>query len=59
MDLESAIQSEERENQVSYVNKYTWNLENGTNEPIRSKGENGYKDTVGHGWDRLTHIHWD
>ena len=37
MDLETIIQSEvksEGEKQISYINAYMWNLENGTDEPV-------------------------
>ena len=37
MNLESVMQSEvksEREKQISYMNTYIWNLENGIDEPI-------------------------
>ena len=37
MHLETVIQSEvksEREKQISYINAYMWNLENGTGELV-------------------------
>ena len=37
MHLETVIQSEvksEREKQISYINAYMWNLENGTDIPV-------------------------
>lgn len=41
LDLESVIQSEvrpEREKQISHINTYMWNLENGADEPTCKAG---------------------
>ena len=58
----------EREEQITYINPYTWNLEkNGANVPISRAGirdadtENGHVVRVRKGWDELgnwdIHIH--
>ena len=58
IDLERVLQSEvRREKQMSYLNMYMWNIENGADESIckvQTETENGHADTkggcVGMGW---------
>ena len=64
IDLERVLQSEvRREKQMSYINMYMWNLENGADESIwkvQTETENGHADTKGDawGWDELADWEW-